>query len=278
MTQKNLRVSAMLTVLSLLVVLTLLMSATYAWFTLSPDANVEPMQGSVSKGDVNLLIAAAENGTYDVTSPITRLDRCTALLPVSTMNLTSFYAPTAHTRDGKAAFYTDVTTKIDTRALHGEVYLKAQHANAELYFDREKLVFSGSSQLLTSLRLGLKIGEKIFFFKLDDFADGAAVSQNTIAANEGSVISAVDGNGNADYAPDPAQPILDYCAVQTKENEAPQKGKISLGHLSQEIPLKVEFWLYMEGCDENCLNDAQTKDVRFNLAFAAVETDARIAE
>lgn len=277
MKQKNLRFSAGLAVFFMLIAAAVLTSATYAWFTFSADTNVEPMQGSVSEGEVSLAISATQNGTYDVTAPITRLDNCTELLPVSTANLTSFYSASARTRDGIVALYTDATAAANTRVLHGEVYLKAQYGDARLYFDKTNMAFSGGAQLLASLRLGMKItgadGEKTYFFKLDDFGGGSATAQSTIQAGANSVVSSIDANSNAAFVTDPAAAMTDYYAVMANETADPEAGTTPLCTMTKDTPVRVELWIYLEGCDENCLNAAQASDLSFNLAFAGVKAE-----
>ncbi len=274
---KSLRFSAALAAAALIICAAVLTTATYAWFTFSADTNVEPMQGSVSKGDVNLVISGSANGKYDVSAPITRLDKCTELLPVSTSNLTSFYTASARTRDGIAALYTDVTQGAEKRILHGEVYLKAQYADARLYFDSKALSFSGNSQLLASLRLGMKIsgsGEaKTYFFRLDDFAGGSAAAQNTIQGAANSVVSSIDEAGNAAFVTDTSGAMSQYYAVSKGENTDPEAGTALLYTLAKDTPVRVEIWLYLEGCDENCINSAQAKDLSFNIAFAGVAAE-----
>lgn len=35
----------------------------------------------------------------------------------------------------------------------------------------------------------------------------------------------------------------------------------------------VEYWLYLEGCDEQCINEVQSKTSDIQLAFAGVEVE-----
>ena len=36
----------------------------------------------------------------------------------------------------------------------------------------------------------------------------------------------------------------------------------------------VEYWLYLEGCDEQCYDPVQNKDSQIQLAFAGVDVSA----
>ena len=50
----------------------------------------------------------------------------------------------------------------------------------------------------------------------------------------------------------------------------PDKGEQALCTLAFKEIAKVEYWLYLEGCDENCVNEVQNRDVMLQLAFAGV--------
>lgn len=277
MTPKTRRGQVGLAALALLATAAVLTTATYAWFTFSVNTDVAPMQGSVGNGDVNLVIAASEGGEYSEKAAVTMLNACQELLPVSTADLQIWSAATAQTKEGVAVLYTDVTAQADAQVIHGEVYLKAEYADADLYLDRSRLTFTGSGQLLSALRLAMKItgadGEKTYFFKLDDVAGGGGAAQDTTGQGN-SVVAAVAADGSASFAADPAEALAPYCAANTEgEDSIPEPGEKPLCRLTQDTPARVELWLYMEGCDENCLTEAATQDIGFNLAFAGVGTE-----
>ena len=42
--------------------------------------------------------------------------------------------------------------------------------------------------------------------------------------------------------------------------------------LKAEEVATVEYWLYLEGCDPNCYNPVQSKDIALQLGFAGDPT------
>ena len=56
----------------------------------------------------------------------------------------------------------------------------------------------------------------------------------------------------------------------TNENEY-NRGSQSLLTLEKDEVASVEYWLYLEGCDEQCFDPVQNKDTQLQLAFAGVD-------
>jgi hypothetical protein len=83
------------------------------------------------------------------------------------------------------------------------------------------------------------------------------------------VVSALSGT-TASYVTDPAKSISAY-AAKMDEADAPQAGTNLLTSLQADEIATVEYWLYLEGCDENCINDVQNRDFSLQLAFVGVE-------
>ena len=73
---------------------------------------------------------------------------------------------------------------------------------------------------------------------------------------------------------DPSLNISDYMAqAGTNENEY-TAGSQSLLTLEKDEVASVEYWLYLEGCDEQCYDPVQNKDSQIQLAFAGVDVSA----
>lgn len=51
-------------------------------------------------------------------------------------------------------------------------------------------------------------------------------------------------------------------------------GSQSLLTLEKDEVASVEYWLYLEGCDEQCYDPVQNKDSQIQLAFAGVDVSA----
>ncbi len=267
--------SAFLAVFWILLLLVTLTTATYAWFTISASTNVEPMNSAVSEGDASLQIASRKDGPFGEKCELILTGSPQYLAPVSTSDLNRFYEAVAQTREGISVLYRDVTKEADTKLLHGTVYLRSEYKACDVYLKRTGLDFGNTGQLLAALRLGMKItsqsGTDTFIFRLDAMGNTGNAASAVTTSEKGSVISSVNGNGKAVFVRDPAVDLADYLAVeQSEEDTKPGAGQKMLVHLNTDEVATVEFWLYMEGCDENCINAAQQKDTAISLAFAGV--------
>lgn len=269
MNLKSLRQTAFLSVIAALIVLSVLSAATFAWFTFSNDTNVTPISGTVSRGEGSLLISASPTGPFDVTCVLPYESTGDALYPVSTADLVSFYASAAQS-GGIVTAYRDATADVNERTLHGRVFLKAETVGCDVYFWPASLSFGADAQALAALRLGLRIstvaGVHTYIFRLDEFgATGDAEAQRT-TAQAGVVVSGIGESGAPVYVADPAQLTGAYRADVTENDVAP--GLTRLCTLGAEEVGAVEYWLYLEGCDENCINVVQSRDVALQLGFA----------
>ena len=275
MSIKALRRSAFLAVFWIILLFVTLTTATYAWFTISATTNVEPMSSAVSEGDVNLLIAASKDGPFDRQCSLQLTGSPEYLAPVSTADLDKFYEATAQTREGISVLYRDVTAQTDKKLLHGTVYLRSEYRDCDVYLRRAGLDFGNNGQILSALRLGMKItsqgGTQTLIFRLDELGNTQNAASAVTVSSKGTVVSAVNDTGKATLVKDPAVSLADYLAVENTENDGhPAAGRQALMHLNVDEVATVEFWLYMEGCDENCINVAQQKDTGIQLSFAGV--------
>lgn len=265
-----------LTIFWILFLIIVAAGTTYAWFTVTgmPSTNVTPMAGTVSKGDTNLLISNSVGGPFDKTCELVLSGNPGSLYPLSTADLTRFYRSTAQNNDGIAVLYASADNRVDQDALHGRVYLQCQNASCDVYFNRDELNLGSDAQALAAMRLGMKItslsGTQTFIFRLDDMGStGSAQSARTIA-RAGSVVASVTGSGEPVYVSDPSQGISGYMA-QSNGN-AYNPGSQKLVTLQAEEVATVEYWLYLEGCDDQCFNPVQNRSAQIRLAFAGVDT------
>ena len=88
------------------------------------------------------------------------------------------------------------------------------------------------------------------------------------------MVKSLTSNSGANYEKDPALGLAPYFAVEKQENENPGAGQTELCTLAADEIAEVEYWLYLEGCDENCSNEVQARNIRLQLAFAGVTADA----
>lgn len=277
MERKRLLRTAYLTAAWIVVILALLVGGTYAWFSFSAATNVTPVSGTISEGAANLLISNSESGEFDTECAIVLDEPVETLSPISTTDLQSFYIATAQNRKGISILFQDVTEKAGTMAMHGKVYLKSEGSECEVYFFRSGLSFGEDTQALAAMRLGMRITTqreaKDYIFLLDEMGGSGAQAFQTVPDN-GTVVASVDGNGKASFASDPAVSMGPYMAIdEGVEDEEPQPGETPLCILETDEIAAVEFWLYLEGCDENCITEVQSKDIDLQLAFAGVELE-----
>lgn len=267
---------AVLWILLLLVVAT---GSTYAWFSLTGinSTNVTPMGGTVSKGDTVLMISASESGPFDKTCELVLSGSPESMKPLSTENLEHFYRATAQNKNGIATLYANADSTVDQYAAHGTVYLQCQNAPCKVYFNKEELSLGNDAQALAAMRLGMKItsheGTSTYIWKLDDLGStGSAESVQTISRSS-SVVSSISDSGQAVYADDPAQEISQYMAQNGETEGTYQEGSQMLMQLDADEVATVEYWLYLEGCDEQCINAVQSKTSDIQLAFAGVDVE-----
>ena len=71
------------------------------------------------------------------------------------------------------------------------------------------------------------------------------------------------------YAADPAQTTAAYRAAVTDSDVVP--GASLLCTLAADEVGSVEYWLFLEGCDENCIRAVQGRDAALQLGFAGVQ-------
>jgi hypothetical protein len=278
MLKKKTRKKQLLALLWVLLAAAAVTAATYAWFTFNPYTNVEPMSSTVSGGDISLLISNTSNGDFDVSCALTPTDNPDVLQPVSTSNLEKFYTVTAQNTEGISILYRDSTEQMSEKVIHGTVYLESLNGGCDVYFYQSGLSFGSDSQTLASMRLGLLIttnqGTSSYIFKLDDMGNVSTATSSQTVPDSGTVVSAIGDDGTPTYTSDPAESLSNYFAVENgDDDQAPEAGEKLLCSLQADEVASVEYWLYLEGCDDNCFNDVQNKDLSLQLSFAGVAND-----
>ena len=276
---KQLRHSLTLAVCGLLVLLAVAAGFTYAWFSLSGRAatNVTPMGGTVSDGDSSLLISSSASGPFDKTCELVYAGNPDSLQPVTTANLEHFYKMTTQDKNGIAVLYSNSDGTVNQDTLHGTVYLKCENGACNVYFNPAQLKLGQDPQALAAMRLGMKItsrsGSQTYIFKLDELgATGNAQSVRTVPQG-GTVVSSVENGGQPQYTTDPSTGLSAYMAVQGNGENSFTPGTSPLVRLEADEVASVEYWLYLEGCDDQCSNPVQNRSSQMQLAFAG--TSAR---
>lgn len=268
-----------LTIFWILFLIIAAVGTTYAWFTVTgmPSTNITPMAGTVSEGDTNLLISNSYGGPFDKTCELVLDGNPGSLRPLSTANLTHFYRSAAQNNEGITVLYANADNRVDQDALHGTVYLQCQNASCDVYFNRDELNLGSDAQALAAMRLGMRItssaGTQTLIFRLDDMGSTGGIQSARTIASAGSVVASIAGSGEPVYTSDPSQGMGGYMA-QTNGN-AYNPGSQKLMTLQAEEVATVEYWLYLEGCDDQCFNPVQNRASQLRLAFAGVDNGSR---
>lgn len=272
--KKSLKRASTINLLWLLIALIALGGATYAWFNFDNITNVDPNTGStVSQGEENLLISNSKSGPFKVECTLLPQSNGGDLRPLSTAGLDRFYQAVGQDSNGISILFEDATKKINSWTVHGYLYLKVDGGSRDMdvYLFKEKLDFGKNIQALASMRLGIKIGDsKRYILDLDDMADTSGAAKRRTTPQTGVVVSSVS-SGSANYVTDPSQSISSYAAkAKDASDKFPKAGKKKLCTIKNGKMVKVEYCLYLEGCDVNTINDVQNKDVKLKLSFAGV--------
>ena len=246
---------------------------TYAWFTFNPSTNVVPISSTISDGDVALLISKDTQGEFGVECELPQ-SVSGNLDPVSTVDLEHFYTAKLQNRQGISVGFRDCKPEeLSESVIHGTFYLKSLKDNCSVYFNRGGMNFGSDNQMLASLRLGMKIhtksGDHFYIFALSELADLSGVTSMQTTTQAGVVIGSLSADGTPNYVADPSKALADYFAVMGAE-KLPRHGRQALCTIQANEIATVEYWLYLEGCDENCINDVQEKEASIQLSFAGV--------
>jgi len=246
-------------------------SITYAWFSFHPDTNVEPISSTISDGDVALLISNHPEdgfGTECVLPQRANLN----YEPVSTSDLVHFYCDLSQDRNGKTVSYKDCSNQYEEKGLYGVLYLKSLKDLCDVYFYRPGMNLGNDAQTLAGARLAIKIDDgvevKTYIFSLNQMGNTTTAEKRITTERDGEVVGNISGDGTPNYVADPAREIGSYVAIQGSNVQKPIAGSTPLFTLAANRVAKVEYWVYLEGCDGNCINSIQGKEIPLQLSFA----------
>ena len=235
------------------------------------------MGGTISKGNSSLLISNSESGPFDKTCELVLSGNPESLKPLSTENLEKFFRAVAQNKKGIATLYTNATSSVDQDAIHGTVYLQCKNAPCKVYFNRENLKLGDDAQALAAMRLGMKItsheGTSTFIWKLDELGNTSGAETTRTITQDSAVVSAVSDSGQPTYVTDSSQGISEYMAENGDTEGTYKDGSQSLMQLNEDEVATVEYWLYLEGCDEQCINAVQSRASEIQLGFAGVDAE-----
>lgn len=255
----------------MLVLVAALSAATYAWFSNSRYTNVTPVAHTVSDEGSDLQIGLSANGPWDTTATLAAADK--ALYPISTADLSRFWRGTFQNAAGITTDYADCTAQLDDYALSGTLYLKGSDSALNVYLYQGQMGMTSDPQLLAALRLGLVIttasGTQTHIFTCDDLGNTAGATNRRTTAQDGAVVAGAASGWS--YTADPARAISSYSMDGTGDTPTARAGATPICTLAANEVASVRYVVYMEGCDANCIDEAQARDVVLQLAFAAAK-------
>lgn len=267
--------SAFFALISALVALITLVSSTYAWFTFHAYTNVTPLAGTISNGDGDLLIANSKDGKFDMTCELVLRNPNAELLPISTADLKHFYRVKRQDKSGVAQTYAEDAKWAEEHSLNGTVYLKAEGGEFDVYLWPQSVDCGNDNQALAAMRLGMTIttieGVHTYIFKLDELGNTAGADSRQTVPVSGQVVGDLLQDGTAQYQTDPAVTMSGYAAGGTAEDVIPGAQRVCV--LAEDEVASVEYWLYLEGCDDNCINTVQGRDIALQLGFAGAQDE-----
>ena len=278
---RRLKHSFWMSVLWIVLLLVTVTGSTYAWFTFSgrTSTNVTPMGGSISRGDTVLLISNASGGPFEKTCELVLTGNPESLSPVSTSDLQHFFTAAVQNKEGITVLYRTADTQVNQMAVHGTVYLKCENAPCDVYFDRDELKLGSDAQARAAMRLGFRItskrGTETFLFQLNSLGGTGNVQTVRTIAGTSAVVSSISGDGQPSYTDDPAMDISQFMAQTGERENEYEPGSRALVSLQADEVATVEYYLYLEGCDEQCSNAVQNRNSELQLAFAGVDASDR---
>ena len=244
--------------------------ATFAWFSGSRFTSVTPTAHTVSENGYDLLISASEQGPFAEQCQLGSVDK--TLYPVSTADLSDFWRATFQNAAGITTDYANCTSELGEYALTGTFYLKGSSLPLAVYLYPSQMSISADSQLLAAARVGFIIqssaGTQSYMFQGDDLgATSGAAPQRTTAQSD----VVVSGQGSWSYVADPAQSISAYSMDGSGNTPTARSGAAPLFTLGADEVASVRYFVYMEGCDANCIGEAQSKSISLQFAFAGAK-------
>ena len=118
-------------------------------------------------------------------------------------------------------------------------------------------------------------GTRNLIWKLDEMGTTNGAESLQTIPGQSQVVSSVSESGQASYAQDPSQEISAYMAQNGDTEGTYKDGDQSLMQLNEDEVATVEYWLYLEGCDEQCVNAVQSRVSELQLGFAGVDAEEK---
>lgn len=269
MQTKDLKKTALLATIAVLIAFVLLGSATYAWFTYNSKVSTDKITAKTSGGNVGLLLSETRN-PFVATTECAIVQVNTAkqeeLFPVSTADLVTFVY-------NNGAKLTD-----ETSYYHGQIYVQATGAGIvqtrmAIYLDNTEDLFVNdeNNKLLNAARIGLVFeGLDPVIMRLSDENNPATEQVDNTMLNGVRVESGkpiyMDSAGNVSLVDDPSISVTEL-GIKTNTKARPL-AKLEIGKIYQ-----LDIYFYLEGTDPDCSGSLQKNGATIQLAFYGALTE-----
>lgn len=281
---KKLRRSLIIAALALLVALLSVSAATFAWYIY--HTNVRTTEVKMSAGSsVSLQISNAEDGVY---SSVTQMEQFNeTLVPVSTDFIQGGFQrvntfKTVEKNGSYRLLAQSFRPSDEIEYYKTSLYLRTNSMNLGIYLSSVGFEDANvENPASTAMRLGLVVDKQEYVFEINP-AENPALSWEDMPQDNGSehpeggyVMKAGSIGEMTPFVPLTSDNLCNYDeatgAVSLKENST-RIGMISGdGKGNYGTPLKVDVYLWMEGCDRDCtLNLAGQTMELLALKFAGM--------
>lgn len=307
MQERSLTKTFILTLVSIAVVLFLLGTATFAWFTSNRKVGTGTASARVGEADVKLLLGSSESDLKDSgevnISPVNELAQnlesgadSARLIPVSTSDLENWVYCPGTTSDNEQGIAVKASTfksvENEQYYYHGELYMRAEatqpdeDSKMKIYFDAGedaggklgKEEDGGTNEgFIKAGRLGLVFSDqddqeqKIFLFE-DSSENIENANINTYVGDsqigDNQVLDSSGGADSVTAVDDPAVLFMDYSLVRDSDDTQIPEKPITVIDVNRTY--KVDVYCYLEGCDKDCVDDIQLSEAQIHLAFYGI--------
>lgn len=269
MQTKDLKKTALLATVMVVLALLLAGGATFAWFTYNSRVGTDRITAKTSDANVNLLLSATKdpfNGKEECDIVQVNTFNKEQLQPVSTSDLVTFVYNNGSKVSDESGYF------------HGRLFVQATgdgliQSKIGIYLDNNTDLFTNdeNKKLLNAARIGLAFEGKdpvIISLSEEHNASGEQVNNtvlNGVAVDSGKPLH-MDSNGNVTQVADPA---VSVAAIGIKTNSSAKPlAVLDIGKIYQ-----LDIYFYLEGTDPDCSNSLQLNGATVQLAFYGALTE-----
>ncbi|MDD6004732.1 MAG: hypothetical protein PUC68_03600 [Firmicutes bacterium] len=240
----------------LLIVLTAIISSTYAWFIQNTSVSTSTIKATIGDENVKILIGNSPDDLSDQEFELINLNESKELYPVSTADLKTFIKM-AGAGSTKTSFEI-----VDEDYFHAKLYLKAvseYDKTVSLYLNDN--MFSASGDILNAGRLGFLIDGEPYIFETSDLNNEVQTDNTYIGGVlvKGVLIYENDKFSYKDFTP----LSLDNSVI--KDTYPEFHFDIDTNKLYE-----IDIFFYLEGTDPDCNEYVELEDVEMHISLTGV--------